>query len=68
MSTTVQVSDTTVGILKKLKVRYGLKSYDETIERLVEEAIRPKRSLFGALGKKSKAEILKGLRDERDRF
>ncbi len=68
MTTTVQVSNTTIGMLKKLKARYGLKSYDEAIEKLAEEAMRPKQSLFGMLGKKSKAEVLKGLRDEEDRL
>ncbi len=68
MSTTVQVSETTIEVLKKIKKRNDLKSYDEAIEKLAEEAMRPKKSLFGVLGKKSRAEILQGLRDEEDRF
>lgn len=68
MTTTVQVSKTTIEVLKKLKQRYGLKSYDEAIGKLAERAMCPRKSLFGTLGKKSRAEILRGLRDERDRF
>ncbi|MFQ5815236.1 MAG: hypothetical protein ACE5G7_01935 [Candidatus Hydrothermarchaeaceae archaeon] len=62
--TTVQVSKTTLGVLKQLKKRHGFKSYDEVIQKLAGDAMRPKESLFGVLGKKSRAEILQGLRDE----
>ncbi|MEE8167715.1 MAG: hypothetical protein V3T58_02440 [Candidatus Hydrothermarchaeales archaeon] len=67
MTTTIQVSKTTIKVLKKIKGRYKLESYDRVIERLVEEAMHPKKSLFGVLGKKSRTAILEGLRDEEDR-
>jgi hypothetical protein len=68
MPTTIQVSKTTLEVLKKIKERYKLESYDRVIERLAEEAMRPKKSLFGVLGKKSRAAMMRGLRDEEDRI
>ncbi len=68
MTTRLQVSETTMEILKKLKKRYGLKSYDEAIKRLAGEAMHQRGFLLGTLEKRSKAEILQGLRDEEDRF
>ena len=68
MTTTIQVSKTTIEVLKKIKGRYKLESYDRVIERLAEEAMHPKKSLFGALGKRSRAAVMEGLRDEEDRI
>ncbi|MEE8403234.1 MAG: hypothetical protein V3R93_05740 [Candidatus Hydrothermarchaeaceae archaeon] len=68
MPTTVQVSKSTVEVLKKIKDRYRLESYDKVIGRLAEEAMRPKKSLFGVLGKRSREELMEGLRDEEDRI
>lgn len=68
MPTTIQVSKTTIEVLKKIKERYKLESYDRVIERLAEEAMHPKKSLFGVLGKKSRAAIMERLRDEEDRI
>lgn len=68
MPTTIQVSKTTVEMLRKIKERYKFESYDRVIGKLAEEAMRPKKSLFGMLGKKSRAAIMEGLRDEEDRI
>lgn len=68
MMTTIQVNKTTVDVLKKIKERHKLESYDRVIERLVEEAMHPRKSFFGALGKRSRAAIMEGLRDEEDRI
>ncbi len=68
MPTTIQVSKTTIDVLKKIKERYKLESYDRVIGRLAEEAMRSKKSLFGVLGKKSREEIMERLRDEEDRI
>lgn len=68
MPTTIQVSKTTLEMLRKIKERYKFESYDRVIGKLAEEAMRPKKSLFGMLGKKSRAAIMEGLRDEEDRI
>jgi len=69
MVTTIQVSETTMQMLKKLKERTNSISYDVAIRQLIVE--RPKESLFGAFASKkhyTREEILKDLRDENDRF
>ncbi len=68
MTTTIRVSKTTIEILKKIKQRYDLKSYDGAIEKLIQEAMHRRESFFGVLNKKSRKDILRGLRDEKDRF
>lgn len=71
MTTTIQVSERTLVLLKKLKEQMQLSSYDEAIEKAVINKTRPK-SMAGFLGKKygkmSTQEILKDLRDKHDRF
>jgi len=69
MATTIQVSDTTMQMLKKVKERTKSASYDDAIKKLI--AGQPRKSLFGEFAKKkhyTREEILKGLRDEHDRF
>nr|MDO8100753.1 hypothetical protein [Candidatus Njordarchaeota archaeon] len=68
MTTTVQVNEETLEILRQIKERRGFASYDEVIKLLIKEAIKPGRSMYGALGRKSMAQILEGLRDEGDRI
>ena len=67
MVTTIQVQDTTLLLLKKLKKETQSSSYDETIKKIA-IARTNKESFYGFLGKKSKAWILKDLRDKNDRF
>jgi hypothetical protein len=66
--TTIYVDKKTLKILQKIKEKNKLKSYEETIQMLLKQAMESKKSMFGVLGKKSRKEILKGLRDEEDRF
>ncbi len=68
MVTTVQVEDGTLKLLKQLKQETNSKTYDEVIQVLSKKRFK---SMAGALAGKKKYtsdEILKGLRDERDRF
>lgn len=66
MPTTIQIGERTLKILKKIKEETQASSYDEAINRIV--ATRQSASLAGYLGKRPVKEILKGLRDEKDRF
>ena len=69
MTTTIQVSDATMQMLKKAKERTNSASYDEAIKKLI--AGQPQESLFGAFAKKkhyTREEMLADLRDEHDRF
>ena len=70
MVTTIQVQDTTLQLLKKLKEETKSVSYDETIKNVVITRTK-NESLAGYLGKRSLKPILKELRAERrksDRF
>lgn len=66
MQTTIQISDRTLEILKKVKEEFNTKSYEEAIKMLVFE--RTKCSFAGCLGKKPTKTILKDLRDKHDRI
>ena len=68
-TTTIQVSDTTMQMLKKVKERTNSSSYDEAIKKLIQG--QPIESMAGFLARKphySREEILKGLRDKVDRL
>lgn len=68
MPTTIQLNEETHNILKHLKNNTNASSYNEVIDKLLKGAFREK-SMYGYLGKeKSMKNILKGLRDEHDRF
>jgi hypothetical protein len=62
--TTIQVHESTLLLLKALRKKFDASSYDELIKRLASEEVP--ESLAGFLGKASRAEILKDLRDEDD--
>ena len=66
MPTTIQIDDRTLKILKKIKEETNSSSYDEAIHKIV--VARSKESLAGYLGRKPVKEILKDLRDEKNRF
>ena len=68
MTTTIQVNNDTVLFLKALREQYGAQSYDSLIKILIGKATRPMKSMYGALGKMTKEEILKDLRDKSDRY
>jgi len=67
MATTIQVKDETAAVLKQLKNETRSGSYDDVIEKLLQKS-RKEKSFYGFLGRKSKKEILKGLRDKHDRI
>ena len=66
MPTTIQIGERTLKILKKVKEETHASSYDEAINKII--VTTKKASLAGYLGKKSIKEIMKDLRDEKDRF
>ena len=72
MVTTIQINKETLLLLRKLKADYQANSYDEAIKRIVLKSIKPEKSMAGSLakyvGKLSKKEILKDLRDKSDRI
>ncbi len=67
MTTTVQIQDETLELLKKIKVETKSGSYDEAIRKIVLSRVREK-SMAGYLGPKSSKQIMKDLRDKSDRF
>ena len=67
-TTTIQVENMTVHILKQLRDQYQEPSYDSLIRLLIRKATKPTRSLYGAGGKLSRKEILNNLRDKHDRY
>ena len=68
MTTTIQVNDDTVMFLKALREQYNVQSYDALIKILIGKATKPLKSMYGALGKMTKEDILKDLRDKSDRY
>ena len=67
MSTTIQVTERTLNILRKVKERTHAHSYDEAINKLVLHSTEG-MSLAGHLGRKPLKRLLTGLRDKHDRF
>lgn len=68
MTTTIQVNDDTIGLLKSVKEQFNLPSYDALMKLFVRKMMKPEKSMWGYYGKMSMKEILKGLRDETDRY
>lgn len=68
MSTTIQVNNETVDVMKVLRDQMQVPSYDALIKVLIEKAMKPKKSLWAVGGKKTMKEILKDLRDKSDRY
>ena len=67
MQTTIQINDKTLQILKKVKVETHSSSYDEAINKIVSNTLQTE-SLAGYLGKRPMKQLMKDLRDKRDRF
>ena len=67
MSTTIQVEKETLELLKRLKEHLNASTYNEVIGKLAEKSFGLK-SMRGYLGKSSRKDILKDLRDKHDRF
>ena len=68
MSTTIQVNDETVDVMKVLRDQMNVSSYDALIKVLIEKAMKPKKSIWGLGGKKTMKELMNGLRDKSDRY
>ncbi|MBI4139370.1 hypothetical protein HY483_00220 [Candidatus Woesearchaeota archaeon] len=68
MTTTIQISDKTITVLKMLRDQFRVPSYDALLQVLIQKVEKPKKTLWGAGGKLSMKEILKNLRDEHDRY
>ena len=64
MTTTVQVSDEVRRQMERLKERWGLKSYDEVIRRMMDLQTGAPRSLFGAA--KGSQRFARDAEDEHD--
>ena len=66
MPTTIQVDNETLELLKRFKNSLNVDSYNDVINSIIKGG--SKKSMYGALGKeKHMKNILRGLRDERDR-
>lgn len=48
MSTTVEIKKNTARVLEELKKKYGAKSMDETVKRLISKAENIPDSMFGS--------------------
>lgn len=75
MVTTIQVDEKTILLLRKLKLELAVASYDEAINRIVIEHMKPQKSIAGSLAKYFKdystKEMIKELKEGRkkvDRF
>lgn len=68
MSTTIQVQDETLVVLKRLREQFNALTYDALLKELIKKATRSKKSLWGAGGKMRMNELLSGLRDKHDRY
>ncbi len=67
-ATTIQVQEDTLTFLQQLRERYEAPSYDAVLKILFQKAMTPTQSLWGRGGKLALSKILKGLRDESDRY
>ncbi|MBN2422301.1 hypothetical protein JXB41_03675 [Candidatus Woesearchaeota archaeon] len=54
MATTIQVKDTTFQLLKTLKEKEKVTSYDEVISGMIKEKLQVKESMFGSMKGKLK--------------
>lgn len=54
MTTTIQVSETTRQMLEMAKRKVGAKSLDETLQKVLEEQMNVRKSMFGTLKGKMK--------------
>jgi len=67
MATTIQISEEIHQILTKMRDNFGVESYNEVVNKLIEKSY-PKKSLYGCLGKMNRKDILTDLRDKNDRI
>ncbi len=67
MTTTIQIEENTLKILKKIKEETHSSSYDEAINKMVTSRLKD-QSFAGYLGRRPVKEILKGLREKNERI
>lgn len=67
MATTIQISESTLDLLKRYKEQTKAHNYDEVIVGFMKLGDYAK-SFRGYLGKKNMAFVMKNLRDKKDRF
>lgn len=68
MTTTIQISENTLDLLKRFKEQTHAHTYDEVILNFMKLGSYAKQ-FRGYLGKKiSREDLLKGLRDKKDRY
>ncbi len=68
MATTIQITEDTLQMLKRLRQLFHAGSYNEVVVQLVKHE-QARKSMWGAGNKKiSMKHILGGLRDKSDRF
>ena len=68
-TTTIQINEDTAGLLKKYKEQFQLHSYDEVIKKCMALKVAEHAAHYqGYLGKVDRKELLKNLRDKRDRL
>lgn len=70
MTTTIQVQDNTLLLLRKLKQYMNASSYDAAIAKIAVQTIRPKVSMAGSLRKylrkgETSEDLIKQLQNER---
>ena len=68
MTTTIQVQEDTLELLKQMRIMTKTNSYDAAIKEIIKKSAVKERSLYGFLGKKTMKNILNDLRDENDRL
>lgn len=67
-TTTIQLQQDTKKLLDSLKEAYGVKTYDSVIQKLIQRKTKSMHGILADEGKPiSMKEILKELRDDRDR-
>ena len=66
-TTTVQVTDDTLELLRKAKTETRSSSYNEAIKKIILTRTG-KKTLGGYLGRRPSHQLLKDLRDKHDRY
>ena len=69
MATTIQVNEETLELLKKYKEQMHAETYDEVIRKFMTKGLGEYAKKFkGYLGNLNRNELMKDLRDKKDRF
>jgi len=68
VTTTIQLEDQTIDWLRMYKKQHNLKTYDETIKFLFKVKTKDVEEFRGILKGISRKELMKDLRDKKNRF